>query len=298
VELCGVHFLLTYKCTSECDHCFVWGSPNQGGTMKLEQVHQILDQAQELETCEWIYFEGGEPFLFYPVLLNGVQKAADAGFKVGIVSNAYWATSRVDAVECLRPFKGLVQDLSISSDLFHGEELVSVEARNAYEAAQKLGLPCCLMSVEHPGESAAVGANQAALPLSWSPVRFRGRAAYALTDGVGFSRWEKFDRCPHEDLYDPGRVHVDAYGTVHICQGLSIGNLFQTSLREICHAYDPEAHPVIRHLINGGPAELFRSHTDPSAHEYADACHLCYETRKRLISRYPDVLTPSNVYGM
>ena len=33
--LSGLHLLLTYQCTFECDHCFGWGGPFQTGTMTL-----------------------------------------------------------------------------------------------------------------------------------------------------------------------------------------------------------------------------------------------------------------------
>ena len=85
----GLHLLLTYQCNFECDHCFVWGSPNQSGTMSLGQLRNILTQAQELGTIEWIYFEGGEPFLYYPILLAAVHLAVERGFQVGIVTNSY-----------------------------------------------------------------------------------------------------------------------------------------------------------------------------------------------------------------
>jgi MoaA/NifB/PqqE/SkfB family radical SAM enzyme len=296
MKLSGLHFLLTYQCTSECDHCFVWGSPEQSGTMTLEQIREILCQAQELPSCEWIYFEGGEPFLYYAVLVEGVKQAARAGFKVGIVSNGYWATGRPDAVECLRPFTGLVQDLSISSDCFHGSEAVSSEARYAYEAAENLEIPCSLISVEEPGV-AAPNSDDCELPICQATVKFRGRAASKLADEAEHSSWQEFDECPHEELRDPERVHVDAYGNVHICQGLLVGNLFQTPLKDICRDYDAETHPVIRHLVNGGPAELLRALDEPGDQTFADACHLCYQTRRTLISHFPDVLAPPSVYG-
>lgn len=296
MKLSGLHFLLTYQCTSECDHCFVWGSPQQSGTMTLEQIREILRQAQELPSCEWIYFEGGEPFLYYAVLVEGVKQAARAGFKVGIVSNGYWATGRTDAVECLRPLGGLVQDLSISSDCFHGSEPISSEARYAFEAAEGLSIPCSLISVEEPGVTSSPS-DRPDLPICQVSVRFRGRAASKLADRVEFSYWRGFDECPHEELHNPERVHVDAYGNVHLCQGLLVGNLFQTRLRDICRDYDPEAHPVIRQLVNGGPAELFCAYGQPGNETYADACHLCYETRRKLMSRFPHVLAPPSVYG-
>lgn len=64
----------------------------------------------------------GEPFLFYATLMYGVRSAAAMGFQVGIVSNAYGATSKRDARELLRPLAGLEDDLSLSEDAYHRTE--------------------------------------------------------------------------------------------------------------------------------------------------------------------------------
>ncbi len=45
MKLTGLHLLLTYECNYECDHCFVWSSPRQSGTMTLDKIERILDQA-------------------------------------------------------------------------------------------------------------------------------------------------------------------------------------------------------------------------------------------------------------
>ena len=110
MTLTGLHVLLTYRCTSECDHCFVWGSPWQQGTLRLPQIDEILQQAAAAGSVAWVYFEGGEPFLYYATLLEGVERAAAAGFKVGIVTNGYWALSPADARAWLTPFAGLVRE--------------------------------------------------------------------------------------------------------------------------------------------------------------------------------------------
>ena len=57
MELSGLHILLTYQCTFECGHCFVWGSPWQRGTMSLREIGQVLGQAKETGSIEKIYFE-------------------------------------------------------------------------------------------------------------------------------------------------------------------------------------------------------------------------------------------------
>jgi hypothetical protein len=48
--LSGLHLLLTYACNYECDHCFVWGSPSQSGTMTIETIEHILAEAEALGT--------------------------------------------------------------------------------------------------------------------------------------------------------------------------------------------------------------------------------------------------------
>jgi hypothetical protein len=87
-------------------------------------------------------------------------------------------------------------------------------------------------------------------------------------------------------------------GYIHICQGIALGNIFEHSLAEICAAYNPDTYPVTRELLAGGPAELARSHGLPHAESYADACHLCYETRLALRGHYPEILAPDHMYGI
>ena len=121
-SLSGLHLLMTYECNYECDHCFVWGGPAQHGTMTEETIEHILRQAEELGTIEWIYFEGGEVGLYYELLCSGVRLARERDFKVGIVTNAYWATTDAEAMQWLQPFAGAVEDLSISDDAYHGSK--------------------------------------------------------------------------------------------------------------------------------------------------------------------------------
>src|SRR3990172_13273311 len=255
MQLNGIHILLTYQCTLECDHCFVWGSPWQSGTMTLDKLHTVLQQATGLGTVTSVYFEGGEPFLYYALLLAGVREAAAMGFQVGIVSNGYWATSERDASEWLRPFAGLVQDLSVSSDLYHWSEEVSRQSQNAQTAAQQLGIPIGVMSVAQP-ETTNAASVVGQLPIGESAVMYRGRAAENLVSQADRHPWTQFTACLDEDLREPGRVHVDPLGNVHICQGIAIGNLFRTPLKEICETYDPDAHPIVGPLLRGGPVEL------------------------------------------
>jgi len=291
MKLEGLHILLTYQCTYECDHCFVWGSPRQTGTLALEQIEDIQTQAREAGVTS-IYFEGGEPFLYYAILIRAVRKAADMGFSVGIVSNAYWANSVADAEEWTRPFVGRLADLTISSDLFHCSEAMGERPQNALVAAKWLNIPTGMISIARPapetyGQIDAPGA-----------VMYRGRAAEKLVALAAVQPWERFDSCPHEDLREPGRIHVDPLGNLHICQGVVIGNLFEKPLKQIGEEYDADTHPVCGPLLAGGPAALVTEYNLPHTASYADACHLCYEARSRLRKNFPQQLSPDQMYGV
>jgi len=292
----GLHLLLTYQCTYECDHCFVWGSSRQSGTLTISQISDILSQARALPECNSVYFEGGEPFLYYAVLQRGVAMAKEMGFDVGIVTNAYWATSEEDALEWLKPFEGTLSDLSVSCDAYHADEEKMKQARMAADAAKKLGIPVGTISIAQPDNALDAGVI-GHLPEGESKVMYRGRAARKLTDPRSERPWLEFTECPHEELVAPDRLHLDPLGNLHICQGITLGNLFERPLEEICRSYDPEAHPIVGPLLKGGPAELARI-PGVSIHKgYADACHLCYETRDQLRRDYPEVLGPGQMYG-
>ena len=264
--------------------------------MTSRNIRKILKEAGEAG-IEWIFFEGGEPFLYYPILADAVRGAASSGFRVGILSNCYWATEFEDALEWLRPFAGLIQDFTVSSDLYHCSEVLSQQARNATAAAKKLGIPVGMISIAQP-EAANSAATLGQLPPGESAVMYRGRAAAVLAAKAVKRPWEQFAECTHERLRDPGRVHVDPFGNLHICQGLSIGNLYRVPLREICEEYAPDSHPIIGPLLSGGPAELVRRYGLPHEQNYADTCQLCYEARKALRIRFPEILGPDQMYGI
>lgn len=294
--LSGLHLLLTYECNYQCEHCFVWGGPTQTGTMTVETIEHILGQADALGTVEWIYFEGGEAFLYYDTLLAGIRLAKKSGFKVGIVTNAYWASTDADATKWLKPIAGLIDDLSISSDAYHGGDENPEPPETARRAAKQLGMPVDFIRVAEPGAADVPGAA-GRLPAGESAVLYRGRAAELLASRVDAQPWEQFTECPWEDLREPERVHVDPFGHLHVCQGISIGNLLQRPLAEIMRDYDADKHPIVGPLLAGGPAEIVRKYGLAHEDGYADHCHLCYRSRCALRGRFPDVLTPDQMYG-
>jgi hypothetical protein len=296
--LTGLHFLLTYRCNSECDHCFLYCSPRSQGTFTISQIRKLLDEAKKIGTIEMIYFEGGEAFLYYPVMLEGIRMARNAGFKTGVVTNAYFATDKEDIKLWLESLAELgISDLSISNDPYHYEDEKDNPAIRAQEAAKELGIPAGEIHIEEPSVTAEEGQKKGE-PVIGGSTMFRGRAVEKLVKGLPRRNWEELNECLHEELESPKRVHLDSYGNVHICQGLSMGKAWETPLSELVKNYDAASHPICGPLVRGGPALLAKEYGVEHEDAYVDACHFCYLTRLALLDRFPQYLAPRQVYGL
>jgi hypothetical protein len=297
IMLNAVHFLLTYQCTGECDHCFLYCSPEAAGVFTIDAVKKALAQMKEIESVDTAYFEGGEPFLYYPLLVESVRLARGMGYSVGIVSNSYWATSEADAMLWLRPLADLgIADLSVSDDVFHNPESGPSPAQIAKRAAAQLGIPCESICIEAP-KVITDDKKWAGRPVVGGDVLFKGRAVDKLLADLPHQNYRAFTDCPHEELKSPERVHLDPFGNVHVCQGIVIGNINETPLARIISDYSPKAHPIIGPLVSGGPAQLAEAFGFNTSPGFVSHCHLCFEVRRALLDRYPAQLAPRQVYG-
>jgi MoaA/NifB/PqqE/SkfB family radical SAM enzyme len=298
MPITGLHLLLTYQCNFECDHCFVFSGPHAKGVMKIADLRQILDEADKLGYIEWIYFEGGEPFLYYQTMVWGLQEAKKRGYKIGVVTNSYWATSIEDAKEWLRPISDIGIDyLSVSDDIYHYGENSENLAKYAYQAATELGLPVGTIELEdirkHSEEIEWKGK-----PVEAGNIQFKGRAVEKLTEGMPRKPWTEFTKCLDEDFANQGRVHIDPFGYVHLCQGITMGNIKQTPMHKLFESYDPESHAICGPLMKGGPVELIKKYQLDHEDSYIDECHLCYSARLQLREKFPEILAPGEVYGI
>jgi hypothetical protein len=292
-----LHFLLTYRCNFECEHCFLYCSPNTSGTFTIDQIDEILQEVLKIGTVNMVYFEGGEPMLYYPLLLESVKRAHHCGLEVGIVSNAYGALTESDARLWLEPLVDAgLSVLSVSDDQFHYGDKPNTPAAIARKVGDQLGLtsfPICI----DPPELVERPDGEKGVSVIGGGAKFRGRAADTLTEGLPMRPWHELHECPYEDLVNPSRVHVDPFGYVHICQGLSIGNLWKQPLSKIMAEYDPDQHPICRPLHNRGPAGLIEEQGISPAGSYVDECHACFSIRRELLDQFPEHLAPRQVYG-
>jgi hypothetical protein len=263
--------------------------------MSVNQIENVLSQSRKIPTIKWIFFEGGEPFLFYPILIKGIEMARKRGFEVGVVTNAYWATDDNDSISWLKPLSRLgISDLSISTDEYHDGSESSKNAKNARRAARALGIPTSILRIRSVPPYSCDGRKN----LDEGEIYYRGRAAANLAPKAEGKVWNTFMNCP-EDPPNITRVHIDTFGNVKFCQGITLGNVWKKSLKDIMNELNPDDHPLMGPLIRGGPASLAKELGIRPKRTYADECHMCYDIRRILRSRrkFRSILIPDQAYG-
>ena len=266
----------------------------------MGQVDQILREAQKINSVEWIFLNGGEPFMRFPQMLNCIKKIVQLGFNTGIVTNGFFARTEDCALRFLRPLQQLgVSEVRISNDSYHYKSTGTTPAQNALKVSRDLGLPVSQIRVssEFSEDHTPVEPIET-LPSINRPLRYQGRASESLTQGLTLSSWRTFSHCPLNEIDEPNSIYIDPYGNVQICPGINIGNTGETPLAELITAYSAADHPFYGSIAQGGPALLSEAYGFVHGVGYVDACHMCYTIRQQLRERFPDYLAPRQVYGL
>lgn len=304
MRLSGLHFLLTYECNCKCAHCFLSCGPQRTGEMSAKQIKEYIDQAKDIPTINYFFIEGGEPFLNSKVALEAVKYAGEKGYWIGILSNGFWAKTLEKGIGVLKPFKDAgLGEIGISTDKFHQEKVPIERAANAVAAAERLDIPVSVMattgSKKEIKEIKKFMTGKGIKAQVWaSSVKGRGRGSL-ICEGKP-TKWQKLTECG-ENLKDPGRVHIGPEGAVHLCQNLLIGeNAKNVPLKQLFENYQKSKHPIIKLLIEGGPAALAKWAADnfgfKPKNTYLQACQLCFETRCFLSKNFPADLGPRENY--
>ncbi|MCJ7752597.1 MAG: hypothetical protein MUQ65_16160 [Armatimonadetes bacterium] len=249
--------------------------------MTPDQIDDFLQDVASLEIVTGVCAEGGESFTEYDMLLRFLRRATALGLTAGALTNASWVASRPQAEARIAELMAAgLTNLGVSTDQWHQRSVPVERVDLLLAVCQEAGLSAARMETQLAG------------------VVFRGRAAERLAPQMPTRPAEELTSCPHEQLGAPSRVHLDRYGFLHLCQGITLGRL---PIADAVAGYDAESHPIVRLLLNGGPYALGRYAADlgfEMAPEYVDACHLCYRAREFLRPHFPDLLAPDEMYGV
>lgn len=137
--LCNVGLLLTYKCTISCPHCIVQAGPDRSEEMPFASAKNWLNQISAYRNgyVLAVSLTGGEPFYNLDHLLSIANHANSLGLAISVVSNAFWATSKAEALRILN-LCSAISMISISTDIPHQNSIPFSNVKNAIWAAKKL----------------------------------------------------------------------------------------------------------------------------------------------------------------
>ncbi|MFW9821105.1 MAG: radical SAM protein, partial [Candidatus Thorarchaeota archaeon] len=136
-------FLISYKCTNECKHCALQGSPHQDNSLiELGDVRRYLDNVTSNYVINEVGFFGGEPLLHFKLLINLIQEVKKHGItKIGLPTNGYWGKSEKKARDyALKLRNAGLYRIGFSVDAFHQEFIPLDVLRNAIKASHEAGI--------------------------------------------------------------------------------------------------------------------------------------------------------------
>jgi len=280
--------------------------------MELEKAKSYVSEAMALGTGI-VCITGGEPMLYLYFVKETVSECNRLSIpEIWLFTNGFWANNSSRARTITENLKALgLTKVFLSVDVFH-QGYVPIEfIKNAIKASLKADLEICIdarfigKADENNRYNSATRSFLESLENLLSNIEitraqplFVGRAAESLSKHVKKKPFSEIldEKCPGAwaggTLKSPQGIDVDEFGFVTICPGISIGNTYAASLREILEKYDYQNHAVIAALYDNGMEglmDLASSNGFVPEEAYVNGCHFCYEVRKFLRDLFPNV---------
>lgn len=314
----SVDFLLTFRCPSRCKHCSYKAGPERIGYMKLTEAEEYLKELTGTQPLETICAHGGEPFLYFQLLKQIVEKAKKLEVpQRWVITNGYWAKNQKTAIKKLTELKdaGLTH-ITFSVDSFHQEYVPLEMVRKGVKAAISIGFErICVDShflVGSNSNNSHDNLTKKALEslegldeieINRYPTGFEGRGTELAKYAEPRSK-PPTGKCTLPfwiggNLESPETIEIDLEGNVTLCPGICIGNTRVQSLTAILQNYDCHTHPILSIIAKEGPIGLLKNAISKGFHrhqKFIDECHLCYEMRRFLMRHYPQHLAPADCY--
>ena len=293
--------ILTYRCHSSCRHCLYNCGPGwEKEPMSQEMLREALETAASWNPTPQVHLTGGEPFLHFPLLLEGARVAADLGIASYVETNASWCTDEGEAEERFLALREAGLDaVFISCSPFHAERIPPVRTLQAARAAldvfgpqrvtvylpgyldivPRFGIENVTPLSRYEEEYGIEGARR----IIWQgyAIISGGRSGYELGDFAPRQPPEAFagETCAREILH-AHHSHFDLYGNYisYFCGGLAVGDW--RSLPDVRARFEAgDNPPLVAILVREGPFALLEyardSHGYAPQRVYAGKCHLC-----------------------
>lgn len=219
----SAYVILTRKCNSRCDHCYIEAGPDRKETMPLELRRKVIEQVAE-SGISHIKFSGGEPTVLDDLFdtlryaKDTYEKAGYKDFAIELQTNAYFLKGLEE--NKIEEELGKLKDAGVNAlDIASADGYHSISA----DELVKIGRVAKKVFGERAVE--VRGGTNPVIPI--------GRAKTS----VPRSKWavgENAEYCTKNfNMYY--RINIDEDGNVFSCcwQAISIGNVNDAPLKEM-----------------------------------------------------------------
>jgi len=305
-----VGIILTYRCHSGCKHCLYNCGPRwEKETMSPQTLRQALEAVTIWPQTPQVHLTGGEPFLHFPLLLEGARLATELGIPAYVETSASWCTDEDEAIECFTALREAgLQAVLVSCSPFHAERIPPIRTLRAVRVALDVFgarrvtvyLPEFLdvvqrFDVERPTPLSRYEEEfgiQGARRILWQGygIISGGRSGYHLGHLVDRHPAAAFAgaNCAGEILH-AHHSHFDLYGNFisGFCGGLTVGDW--RALPQVLDDFQVGHYPpLVEVLVERGPYGLLELAQDeyryqPLTEGYTGKCHLCVDVRLHLV---------------
>jgi len=309
--------MLSYKCSAECKHCLYACSPKWSGDwMKEKDLYRLLyNLSPKVEASMFgsshigvnsgIHFSGGEPFLNFELLTEGIRMAKELDIpSIFVETNSVWATNEDVTREKLNTLKNQgMNGILVSVNPFFVEHVPFDRVKRAAKISYEIfGSNTIIYQPEFFYEFNEMGLS-GTLPFD---AYIAGKSKVELTQKVEFFiggrapyKLESYGLFPHfpanlimnipcnTSLIRSWHNHFDNYGNFQpgFCGGISLGNWNELN-QLVEEGVELDDKPILKYLIEDDFRNLLEYAKNKGYSErkngYLSKCHLCTDIRKFL----------------
>jgi len=291
----GLCLVVTDKCNAACDICCFSCSPEKGSVMDARLMADVIDQAAGVDGLRYIGFSGGEPFLYYDLLRDGLAHAKARGFATSVATNGFWGAWPDDALfERLRALA--LDHIFLSNDFYHAQYVTDEAVGRAISAARALNMDITVGIGETESHAAGehfrrMGDYKYLMNFYIYPFVRTGRATALPAEEFLPLAAASGARCGANGLlsvlYD-GRVFPCCEQQV-FASALEIGNVRETPLQEIIASPDNSALMHCLRSERGFASLLEAAGVIPGACGACEACGRLFRREGSLPAMMPRI---------
>lgn len=287
--------MITNRCTAFCPHCATSSSPEDKSLLQQKRVYSLIDEGYQLSKNQKrfsICFTGGEPFLYFDLLMKWVDYANKKKAIVSCVTNGFWATSKKETRDKISRLKNAgLSSIALSYDLFHSQYIPFDNIRRILIATQDYGIKIAIKNTILKGSPRAGDILKKVEDIIINrSISMDETLCLPLGRGKNISP-DKFlysEVFPQQKCRGIGVFTISAKGNLYPCctpdwpDLLCLGNIYSKTLSELmAKARSSYLFSILR---KEGPYYfvpfLQKAGFDLSKRYFINSCHLCNEILK------------------